>query len=947
MRQQDARADSVDRNEPVRDPESGLLIVVADGTGRLCDANDAALRGSGYARTELVGRTESDFFHADMPRALIAGIHAELARGRCWQGVLKARTRSGEALWLHANVSPQATAVGAPGRVYVSRPITSTATIDAAQKRIEGLKAGRLSLADGRIIDPPGALARRWSQVFRWRPRMAAQLAIAAAPLVLMIALFVAVTAHSLWSRYEQSDLAEATVGQWSNQLAFIQAIQQERGRSAGYAAAKDEPSRSAMHAAREQLDPLCPDATCAMHDAIAGIRVRVDDGSLAGASLLQEFTRLVAGELDTIAGEALAFALPEDQERAFELMERARLFEAIALERGTIQQFLGGAAPAARVEAIVAVRRSAISRTLALLASEEKAALDQALQAFEASTAPYRPGPDGSADPTVSRDAAFEAYTSAMGVLKALSDAEASAWLAASTARKQQALQSGLLIGVAIVLGLAVASVLGWRFQSRMLAGVRSISAVMQEVATKGDFHRRVNVPDTGDELSALCASVDLSLCSVQRSLASLSEVMAAVAAGDMQRRINDALVGDLDALRNDTNSAVASLDLTMQELQNVMEGLASGHLDVRLSGQIKGRLGPSVNQTLATLETSLVAISGLLTALGEGRFGGRIAEASQGTFGALERDVNAVSAALASAINHLSSTAAAMSQGRLDAQITVELRGELESLRNDLNIALRTLSEAVSLAKQTAGVVSGTSVELVEGGDQLNRRSQTQAASLEETAAAMEEIAASVAQTDEQAANASGQAANVKQLAEGCAASMVDLEAAMRRSLASSAAIEGAVQLIQSIAFQTNLLALNAAVEAARAGEQGRGFAVVATEVRALAQRASTGASQIRDLIQSARDDIALGSQRAGVSLDALNAMQAALAKLTEAVIDIARAAREQSSGIGQVNQVIMELDGITQQNAAMAEKSAASATGMQEQILRLTQVLDRLIV
>jgi methyl-accepting chemotaxis protein len=209
------------------------------------------------------------------------------------------------------------------------------------------------------------------------------------------------------------------------------------------------------------------------------------------------------------------------------------------------------------------------------------------------------------------------------------------------------------------------------------------------------------------------------------------------------------------------------------------------------------------------------------------------------------------------------------------------------------------------------------------------------------------MEEIAASVAQTDEQAANASGQAANVKQLAEGCAASMVDLEAAMRRSLTSSAAIEGAVQLIQSIAFQTNLLALNAAVEAARAGEQGRGFAVVATEVRALAQRASTGASQIRDLIQSARDDIALGSQRAGVSLEALNAMQAALAKLTEAVIDIARAAREQSAGIGQVNQVIMELDGITQQNAAMAEQSAASATGMREQILRLTQVLDRLIV
>jgi methyl-accepting chemotaxis protein len=167
------------------------------------------------------------------------------------------------------------------------------------------------------------------------------------------------------------------------------------------------------------------------------------------------------------------------------------------------------------------------------------------------------------------------------------------------------------------------------------------------------------------------------------------------------------------------------------------------------------------------------------------------------------------------------------------------------------------------------------------------------------------------------------------------------------MRRSLSSSDAIAAAVELIEGIAFQTNLLALNAAVEAARAGEQGRGFAVVAAEVRGLAGRAREGAAEIRGLVEAARKDTRSGAQRVDTTASDLGRVQAALAALQQAVMEIAGAAREQATGIEQVNQAILDLDGLTQQNAGLAEESAAAAGEMQREAEQLMQMLGALRV
>ena len=149
-----------------------------------------------------------------------------------------------------------------------------------------------------------------------------------------------------------------------------------------------------------------------------------------------------------------------------------------------------------------------------------------------------------------------------------------------------------------------------------------------------------------------------------------------------------------------------------------------------------------------------------------------------------------------------------------------------------------------------------------------------------------------------------------------------------------ASSRKIADIIGVIDEIAFQTNLLALNAAVEAARAGEQGRGFAVVASEVRSLAGRSATAAKEIKDLIQDSVKKVEDGSVLVTQSGQTLEQIVASVKKVSDIVAEIAAASREQSSGIEQVNKAVMQMDEMTQQNAALVEQASAASKAMEQQ-------------
>jgi methyl-accepting chemotaxis protein len=279
----------------------------------------------------------------------------------------------------------------------------------------------------------------------------------------------------------------------------------------------------------------------------------------------------------------------------------------------------------------------------------------------------------------------------------------------------------------------------------------------------------------------------------------------------------------------------------------------------------------------------------------------------------------------------------------GDLSGTLAAGGRDEAGQLMNALGGMNAGLARIVGEVRAGAHAIADSVAQLVAGNEDLSRRTESQAASLEEASSSMEELAASVTQTADNARKADQVARATAASAEEANRSMGEVVDGMQAISGTSKRVADITGVIDSIAFQTNILALNAAVEAARAGQHGRGFGVVASEVRALAQRCAEAAKEIRGLIADSGGQVERGTQLVSQVSERMAGIASQATQVSAIIAEISRTATEQSDGAGQVTQTVAQLERVTQQNAALVEEASAATTALSERAERLADAVS----
>ena len=497
--------------------------------------------------------------------------------------------------------------------------------------------------------------------------------------------------------------------------------------------------------------------------------------------------------------------------------------------------------------------------------------------------------------------------------------------------------LQLLVLGGVALLVGIAASVMIG-----RSLTGPLARAVHLAERLSKGQLDQEFRLGGR-DELTRLGEAMASVRQSVQAAIGAQMHMAEQHEAGAIRYRMDaSAFPGDFGRMVQATNSLVEShvqVELLMAE---VMQRYAIGDLSRDLP-DYPGEKG-TLTRTLAAVKQSLLAVNtqidDLVRAARAGDFSVRgDASAFQYQFRAMVEQLNGMMASSQASIADVSDVLRAISGGDLTARMDGHYDGVFARMRDDANTTTAQLTGIVRGIQDAADSINNAAQELAAGNSDLSRRTEQQAANLEEAAASMEELTSTVRQNAELARQADSEAHAAGAAVRATEQAMAQMASVMGEIDQSSARISEISTVIDGIAFQTNILALNAAVEAARAGEQGRGFAVVASEVRTLAQRAGIAAKEIKELIEEAAGKVQSGLAVTVESEAAIARLAQASARTNQLMSDIAAASKEQAAGIEQVNQVVVQMDQVTQQNAALVEEATAASRALEEQANALT--------
>ncbi len=355
--------------------------------------------------------------------------------------------------------------------------------------------------------------------------------------------------------------------------------------------------------------------------------------------------------------------------------------------------------------------------------------------------------------------------------------------------------------------------------------------------------------------------------------------------------------------------------------------------------------RIGTVVEWADRTNEVAIEQeIARLISSANSGDLSQRIETADkQGFYLNLSNGLNQLIGIADEVISEVATLFDNMAKGNLTEQIHGDYQGSFGKLKQDANDTITKLTDILSDIRLSANTVTSGAEEIAQGNTDLSQRTEEQAASLEQTSSSMEQMTETVKQSADNATLANELAINATSRAKQGGEVVEQAVDAMEAINDSSKQIADIISVIDEIAFQTNLLALNAAVEAARAGEQGRGFAVVAGEVRSLAQRSAGAAKEIKELIRDSVNKVKDGTKLVNQSGETLDEIVQAITEVANMISQISSAAAEQATGIQEVNKAVLQMDEMTQQNAALVEQVSAAGDAMADQTRSMRQQLE----